>query len=360
MAPESRRYANIQALRAVAALLVVFGHTLDHHFDFGLPVLAEVSRWIGYSGVDMFFVISGFVIALVVSRMPTEQGWRRLQGVGLFLARRAIRIYPIYWIVLAVVVLGLQRLFTIADFRVWLPHHDMLINVLLLASSNEYLPQAWSMGFEVLFYGLVAGALLAAPRRFFLIVAIVIGGWSAYACAQPPVPFANPMALEFLFGIAAAAGLAGGRPRPRLALWAGGLLYALGAGLTARSPGLLGESLRVATFGVGAAGLVYGLAAAERLGLWVAGPVLGRLGDASYSIYLWHLAVLWTAKWAFGSAAIVPGLLRWFAVLGLIVGGGLASYRWLERPLIMALNGGLRALSMRLPAKAGLSLSEET
>jgi len=75
--PSLDKINNVQALRGFAALLVVLGHT-----EYAPPGM----RPLGTFGVDIFFVISGFIMAMIVDRNPEK-----------FLLRRFVRILPLYW-----------------------------------------------------------------------------------------------------------------------------------------------------------------------------------------------------------------------------------------------------------------------
>jgi exopolysaccharide production protein ExoZ len=89
----------VQALRALAAIMVVFSHLVGFETRY-LPGGVLVPDWFGYGqfGVDLFFVLSGFIIV---------ESTRRLHGSAaagmVFLYRRVIRIYPVYWAYLAAV-----------------------------------------------------------------------------------------------------------------------------------------------------------------------------------------------------------------------------------------------------------------
>src|SRR5665811_644129 len=108
-------YKNVQGLRAIAASIVVLGHS---GFLMASP------------GVDIFFVISGFIVCQVAARPHT--------GALPFLARRCWRIFPIYWIVLAFSVL-INALGI--DTGSWIPsHHPALDYILLLKTDNRFLP----------------------------------------------------------------------------------------------------------------------------------------------------------------------------------------------------------------------------
>jgi peptidoglycan/LPS O-acetylase OafA/YrhL len=191
--------ANIQALRAIACLLVLSSHTITF---FRIEQTAPWMLPLGGYGVDIFFVISGFVVARVAHRSN--------RGAFDFVLNRAIRIYPIYWVVLAAsfVVINVFRLAVgkPTDFG------SPILNILLLPAENPLMPQAWSMSFEVYFYAVLSLIIVIAPRRVFQAIAF----WGALsvlavsiACAALPlssvkIPPLHPLVFEFLFGVVVA------------------------------------------------------------------------------------------------------------------------------------------------------------
>jgi exopolysaccharide production protein ExoZ len=93
----SERLVGIQVLRGVAAMLVVLGHfclTTQEYGAQGVAASVQYLAQIGQTGVDIFFCISGFVMMVVATR----EGVVKLDPIE-FVARRLIRIVPVYWLV---------------------------------------------------------------------------------------------------------------------------------------------------------------------------------------------------------------------------------------------------------------------
>ncbi len=313
--PQDGRLGNLQALRAVAALAVVLFHVLETSVHQQRPVqlMALLSGW-GAWGVDLFFVLSGFVMVYTQQRRPRD--------AGRFLADRLWRIVPLYWLLtLTVVLLQLLRpaLFhgALADGRqvlaslgfasgAWLGRPP----VLWLGWTLE-----WEMGFYLLF---TLGLLL--PLRAGPALCVSLGLAALIALG------ADALGLEFLLGM----GLAALHRRlPARRAWAPWLLALGSLGLLA-SLGQAAPVQRLLHWGMPAALLVLGA-----LGLpqtrWAPGQ---WLGDASYSLYLvqalsipalYRLLRLWPGLQADGVALLV--------IAGTAL-AGLACHRWVERPLL--------------------------
>ena len=255
---------NIQALRAFAALNVVVFHALELAGRSGLQprTFAFLEGW-GRNGVDVFFVISGFIMVYIQERRP--------RAPLAFLLRRAERIAPLYWSVTLPLVIALP-----------FSWRHGLTSLLFLSGAAGYdfpvIVPGWSLEYEMLFY-LVFGLSLFAPGRaaslaaaLTAVVVLVLAGW------------ARPVALEFAFGMAAGRAFVAGLGRTRARLW-----LALGAfGLLASLPFDPPLELRWLVWGVPSFFLVLGAAFENE----VRSPLLGFLGDASYSIYLVHLLVV--------------------------------------------------------------------
>ena len=184
---------NLHLLRVIAALSVVYFHTTSVA---GLNLPYDV----GSRGVDVFFVISGFIIAYIGTSKPEQ-----------FLRRRLIRVVPFYWAatlcVFALVAVA-PRFFRSTNANV--PH--LLLSLLFVphesvaGEMHPTLVLGWSLNFEMFFYVTFAAALALAPRRAPL---ICVGALAAFVAVIHGLHienavldfYARPIVLEFCFGI---------------------------------------------------------------------------------------------------------------------------------------------------------------
>lgn len=286
---------SIQLLRGLAALAVALAHL--HAVENRLAGEPLLGSWalVGFGGVDLFFVISGFVMVWTTRDLQGEA--RAVPG---FAFARAARIYPLWWLVCG----ALVAVWLVRPEWVYASHHsqapDILRSLLLVPAPTLPLHAVgWTLIHELWFY-LVFALLLLAPARW---LPWLLGGWAvvvgaaALALPMPSSPVLalvrHPLTLEFILG--AGVGLLATKgiwPAPRLLVQAG-VIWMLLAAIAARSeaPSLFaGEWWRVVAFGLPSALLVWGLAGLEQRG-WRA-PALGvRLGDWSYALYLIHVPV---------------------------------------------------------------------
>lgn len=307
------RLQSVQVLRFAAALAVVCAHAfnnrpLDHAFD------------IGAIGVDVFFVISGFIITRTAMRSPAG-----------FLRNRAIRVLPPYFAVTIP-----WMLFCLLVLNVPLEWRRLLATLALWPATDTYamtyLYVAWSLCYEAMFYvavWLVLRGVKAAWLAMGYLGALILAQGTNSALIDY---LGSPLTLEFLAGV----GLALYPFRtPRLGLVAlalglGGVAYFSATGT--RGLDLLidgsGQALiRALSFGVPALLLVYAAVQFPKLPR-VAAPLV-FLGDASYSLYLTHIPVQFFAKGVFALPSIVT-----IAVCVLV---GAVTYWYVERPLIASL-----------------------
>ncbi|HEV2568902.1 acyltransferase [Sphingomonas sp.] len=336
MHAEGARLASIQRLRGIAALLVVLVHAIDladRSPDAGALAPLWLINDLGASGVDLFFVLSGFVMTLGLDRFTGPGGWRR------FLVARAIRILPLFWLLnlLLIVLIG-----TIPDWR------SAITALLLLPAADMrdfYFPPlwvGWTLAFEAGFYLMVALAARSA-RPAVALVALVGAASLAGAVLQPSWPLAqvllNPIMLEFGLGVLIClAWRRGVSASIRSAcIITGALLLVVPRLLMAEvvfSPeaGLVIDGTlsfhRVLFWGVPWALILTGATGgADRSHR---GGLLHKLGDASYSLYLSHaILVALIENSLAGSGAYQAIVTVTTASMAL----GLATHRWVEQPL---------------------------
>jgi exopolysaccharide production protein ExoZ len=189
-------------------------------------------------------------------------------------------------------------------------------------------PPAWTLEFELYFYSGVALILLIAPRgRFYLALAIwlLAQAVSAALFGEPTWPVCSVLVLEFGFGCFVAWLVSQEFMKyAATSLLIGALPFAMGD-ILSLGPGGPSALSRVATFGIGAAFILYGCVVLERRGVFMVAPKpLVMLGDASYSLYLWHWPLICVAAFFGIGRVAVP----------LIFVAAFASYYLLEAPLL--------------------------
>lgn len=338
---------SIQMLRGLAALAVLLFHTYlivgrDKYLD--AKPFGDVFAF-GYIGVDIFFVLSGFII-LAAHHRDIGQPDR----LPRYLYRRWARLYPIYWVYLAGVV-GLMLVGIGDQGRMALGNLVSSIVLIKLMPEAPPLSVAWSLFHEVMFYAFFA--LLIASRRLGIAAFML---WYAAVAAGYVLGWSEPFEqhqgfmgvltslfnLNFLFGMAVWYLL---EKRANLPGWGCVLaslpLFALGVwGLSGASwAGQAADELRLA-FALASALLLLGLVALEREGRITVPDTLMQMGDASYSIYLVHTPILSAAMkivMIAGLPRMLPAGVIFILLAAVSLAGSYIAYLLLERPLLSLL-----------------------
>jgi len=337
-----KRLSGIEALRGIAATAVVFSHAARHvDKAFGAPGLITAFQ-AGHAGVDLFFVLSGFIILFVHRRDIGQPG--RLQH---YLGRRFNRVMPLYWLVLALTIGMSVAGRHDAPSLLWL-----LWSAALLPSLSEpLLGIAWTLQFEVVFYA--AFAVLIVSRGTGLALLAVWFAWIVAAAlgldsTGVPGSLCGFYGLEFFMGMGVAQLLSRGHiPLPRLLAGAGLALFA--TMMVLESAGILNGFGIVARFAYGlpAALLVLGVAAAEQSGHLQVPNWLRTLGGASYSIYLFQfvfIGTVWQGWLKLGLDHQASNLACFLVLASAALVGGILAARLVEQPLLRLMRGRRRAL----------------
>jgi exopolysaccharide production protein ExoZ len=307
------RLRALQILRFAAALAVVQCHAsfFVHH-----------DRTAGFAGVDVFFVLSGYIVSRSARAHP--------EG---FLLKRALRVLPLYYLVSAPclyfgVLKGASWQQILATLTLW-PVYDKVTDPLLFV--------AWSLSYEMLFYVALA-LVLKGVRPAWLLAAYAVCALLRPLTGAPLFQFlGSPLVLEFLAGVVLALTPTVRSPRRGGAAVALALLgFVLGAGPAVAH---IDDPLRVWLFGPPAALLVWGALQLETVLPDRLSRPLVFLGDASYALYLTHFLAMLEAT-QFG----VANQLDLIAV-ALVV--GVAAHLRIERPLLEL---SRRLLTQRAPS----------
>lgn len=341
------RLATIDGLRGIAALAVTLFHLREAtHLSFpgwSPPVLDDVFRF-GYLGVDIFFVLSGFVIAFGLTGREVTAGY-----FGRFVLRRSLRLDPPYWTAIVLELLAVSLAARVGFGSGALPDWRTLGLHLLyaqeLAGAGSILPIFWTLCFEIQFYVVLVGAV--ALSRTLRHRTPVATGAVLYTLGLGL--FVLSLATRFgLFGVSSMPGLALIRwyqfflgactwwaASRRLPVWP--VLAGWAAVLIAATTDGVGQAL-LETAALGTSLVLLIAYRRDRMQAWLSGPWLLYLGTISYSVYLYHSIFGWRTVrllGQFASPARAPFLNGHSAlVIGLVVSIASAAflYHAVERP----------------------------
>lgn len=299
-----KKLFHLQALRGLAASLVVISHCADTLFVRHMIPETYAGRLgiSGYFGVVTFFIISGFIIY-----KTSRASFGHPREIGAFVVKRLIRIFPVYWLATA--------LFVVLDpHRSALTATDVLFSLALIphvipamGNMHPIVGQGWTLQYEILFYALFAASLVLPRRLGLAAITLTIVGLVALGSAFMPLSdMAEPMTLAsywtrpimLLFPIGIGFGLLEERIATRLsvpypftlmlAVLLAWFAYSLGMPLTASQQ--IQFPTVVALWALAAVWVFISIFGRPREG-WVERVAEG-FGDASYSVYLFHAFIL--------------------------------------------------------------------
>ena len=380
------KLTSIQMLRGLAAFAVMMSHLYAMEVN-AIDILgANESSLVGpvwekgFAGVDLFFVISGFIMVYVTA--GRERG---AASAADFTLARIARIYPLWWLFMSATAIYFLMVHGVPGDPIQfnLAGHSQAVYLL---NSALLLPQAghpalgigWTLIHEMYFY-IVFAAFLFAPQRW---LPWLLAGWAVFVVSTDIAGYSNyyptnffelanyPMTVEFIAGAFAALLVMSGRrafAMPLTLIGAGAFIFSMIAFSNADAQYTLRWG-RVLWFGLPAVILIYGITSLEAEGglkrenwspamqrwtdrIW---RHLVRLGDISFALYLGHILAISGLKRVFEyvggqlSAAGAPTFLSDMFVLGTpgiadnivflvssVIGAVILAeltYRYFERP----------------------------
>jgi peptidoglycan/LPS O-acetylase OafA/YrhL len=390
-ATHHERWVSVDALRALAALMVLVSHAPQLAPEQPVDLVAKAAPRLGV-GVWVFFAASGYLIAGPFLRALLEG--RAAPPAGRYAVRRAVRILPAYWVAFAAILLLVSGSYVTDWWQV--PVHALLLHGVVPGELERFYVVAWSLAVEAMFYVLVPlGAWLVvrrtrgAPVALDRLVTGVLALWAAAVAASfaVAVAFPTPAGGELPGGVQVldlAGALANFCPGMLVFLavtagkdassrWAGRYRAVASRPLptlaVAAALLLAATQLPFQTSHVAAAlqGPMFGIASGLVLATFVHGGwtrrmarVLAPIGLVSYGVYLWHWVILSTLeKHGVHLLGDMGGPVATVARMALLVALTLpiATLSWvlLERPLLRRTAGWER----RNDAKAAARLRRD-
>ena len=326
------KYNGIQALRFIAALLVVVTHAtfyVHERLDKDLPVWS-----LGAIGVDIFFVISGFVMMVTAGSFIGEDGWKR------FCARRVLRIVPLYWIATSIKLVTLLTLPSVV-LHAELNPLNVVLSYLFLPSTNvdgrfePLLGVGWTLIFEMFFYGIFALALALRVKILPFVGAVLAVCCLISVFRTPDWPAAtmyfSPNVAFFFVGMAFAALT---RKHDHKMLFISGLI---GVCITAAWVVFFdGEILAKAKSPLGALFASSFVLLFIGLEPWIGNRIPRSvlfMGEASYALYLFHPLIAPAVPQVFSKLGVqLPTLSVLLSILIAVFASAIV-HKWIEVPI---------------------------
>ncbi len=363
--PVLKKFENIQALRGVAVIMVVLCHLQGVETFFGSgPGLLPKFFLHGAYGVDIFFVISGFIMATI-----TRGQFQNLNNAARFAFHRITRIYPLYWLYTLLIFLSIIAHKYILGHVIPNYHYDLFRSLFLIPQSQSpMLAVGWTLIYEMYFYGVIT-LLLFLPERLFIksIIFWAILIFIVHYVFKPTGIYlttaSNPLVFEFMAGC-----LIARMPYPS----ANTLSYFLFATSFIMLfagfyyPHLLNPMLlktweaypiQNLLLRIPYVLMVYALVTLE-INKIILPKFMIKLGDASYSTYLSHpiVYVIFGSVWQ--KFTFINQLPYQIAILIImliaVITYGFISYHYIEKPMIRF----FRNLAERWPVSSALKAQQ--
>ena len=357
-------YTGIQALRFVAAMLVVLAHSTAMVNE---RMHLDMFKWrAGWSGVDIFFVISGFVMAISSGPLiPRANGWK------IFITRRLIRIVPLYWVATTLklaTIIALPALALDSPLELW----NTIASYLFIPTFDDkslldapLLKVGWTLNYEMFFYAIFTLALFLGKSPLKFTAAIFAIAVAANLFSTPKLPyvygFLEPILMEFVMGMLVA----------KLCMRVNNINVGVNTGMntglnicaknfidkllqyisTTKAGAIIGAVAVVISFaimfncaeqpmwwrwaywGIPSMVIVLVVALGEPALRRVLPKILATLGDSSYSLYLFHtftVPLLGTLMLKLKLAQPTLALAACIVISPLVC---LAIYAWFELPM---------------------------
>lgn len=373
----AHRARQLDALRAFAVVAVIFCHTTPSRY-IGQLDITEVGSYAVYG----FFVLSGYLITTLL--MEAKAVWQgsgapMLAPIGRFYGRRALRLYPVYYLTLAgALLLGVPTIREEAPFHLFQVSNWVVWN----ENTSHYAEHFWSLAIEAQFYLVLPWLVFLLSRRGLIAAYAVMFVLSAMSWAPPVWPIGalpqrfldsctlqslDSLAIGGLLAIADASGARALRRLPRLiAPLAGLVLVTFVPMIFAWGQfSVLGEMINHELMNLCFACIVY---TAARGFTGAAGAVLDwkplwAIGLISYGIYVIHPFVIWgwtvVNRRLTGSEEEIWGWPLFFGTFAVTIVAAWLSWRFIEGPLARV-RGRLRGFgSVRQAQEAEGSIAAE-
>ena len=345
---------SIQFLRGFAALAVVVHHTGGYVKRYFEPTLLFEDKFsIGFAGVDLFFVISGFII-----HFTSKNYLNNPSKLKEYLKKRFIRVYPIYWIITTILFISSWLIVEILDKNIFsIGYPNTLIayiqTYLLLPLHFAINPVTWTLSYELFFY--LCFAILIISKRLWIIPALILAV-SFYnifinipEIVEVKLNYFNFIFsgynFEFMFGFL----IYPLHEKIKLSNIISVILLIISISIIALFGYDIGDYdsyKRVLTFGLPSGLILLSLLNLENNNAISFPKITLTLGDASYALYLIHFPMMLLMNkipqiLGYNFSAIQEVWYSYFIIISMVI-SSIYVHKWIEMPVAKKLNSLLK------------------
>ncbi len=346
MINSDKRLNSLQALRAMAAMLVCFCHLpfslklYSTHYDLPYDDRLVFLDSFFNSGVDIFFVISGFIMTYVVANKNID-----IQFCINFAKKRIIRIFPMYWAVLTA-----YCVYALIFGSNVIQSYSQVLGAYFLIPGYRIMPLSWTLTFEMLFYAVFTLSLLFATRlmtKSWLAIGMITGYYFLSFLFPEATDrhsiFQNPIIYEFVLGLLIAKLYFKNKFLSKPYALLGVFAYILVVIWNTYDPIIYSSHTyswgHLVRWGFTSALLVYSFLSLEHAGVFFPNLLL-KIGNSSYSLYLLNsvLMVFFVKFWIkLDLPPMINPYWMWLVLLLLVIVCAHYAYQLLEKTMLKAL-----------------------
>ncbi|MDB5199018.1 MAG: Acyltransferase 3 [Chitinophagaceae bacterium] len=337
----------IQVLRGIASLLVVLLHCSRNSTEIlQQRFLGDVFLF-GGAGVDIFFVLSGFIITYTNFKFIGKS-----DHFNFFIRRRVVRIYPTYWIIISLFLLLQVLLPSFYRTHFSFDFINIISTYLLLPGHVMVNGVSWTLSYELFFYLLFSLAFFIPQKKWSFYIAML---YAAIIILLPVMGYnfendnsllslvTYPMNVEFFMGVLV--GVLISKISNKIAMpliITGSILFLMSAVFFNLNYYLVPNTFnRVILFGIPSFFIITGLVKYELNKKIKVHNIFLLLGEASYSLYLIHLPVLAASFKIFSKLNMTNNLFInciIILIVCIICYASILFYKFVEKPIIARLN----------------------
>ena len=345
---------SIQFLRGFAALAVVVHHTGGYVKRYFEPTLLFEDKFsIGFAGVDLFFVISGFII-----HFTSKNYLNNPSKLKEYLKKRFIRVYPIYWIITTILFISSWLIVEILDKNIFsIGYPNTLIayiqTYLLLPLHFAINPVTWTLSYELFFY--LCFAILIISKRLWIIPALILAvSFYNIFINIPEIVEVKLNYFNFIFSGYNFEFMFGFLTYPlyekiKLSNIISVILLIISISIIALFGYDIGDYdsyKRVLTFGLPSGLILLSLLNLENNNAISFPKITLTLGDASYALYLIHFPMMLLMNkipqiLGYNFSAIQEVWYSYFIIISMVI-SSIYVHKWIEMPVAKKLNSLLK------------------
>lgn len=342
-------FNNIQAMRGIASLIVFIHHLFNMRPSMTPSWLERGFYAVGPAGVDIFFVISGFVVTLSAFKTSGKPSPRKESVI--FMLKRIARVYPTYWVVLAIAFIISPPVWLSPE---WLPHTSLAHLLTLTDTCNYKVMVAWTLVYEMFFYLVLSILIMFGRKNFFQVLfwwifieILAIALFNIHDKNFASYVPLNPQIIQFSAGCVVAFIVKELKPAYGKEILLGGIIMFFAMCYVNITMANWSPWARTLTLTLPCAMMIYGACVSEMQGTFKFKAPILWLGNISFSLYLWHHITFETMGYVFDKLHLTTSLPNFLSLAiwsACAITMAYLSHNFIEKPSYKIIGGAIDRL----------------